>query len=212
MNSASSVSGQDVSRAGGSSWRFVLALILAVLAALAALPLIVVNLWVYLLAGTVSAVNPEVLGPNNYPYVWVFWGPPVVALVAVLIVPRNRSRAATLWIGVLPLLLALVNSLFFMKPAVPVYVSGGMVHVVKADGSPAEGAEIWVSSSTEAPTLAGKTEKNGSFWLRGINLKGGERHSILASWQEAGREKIQRGLSQEEKPVFPVTIRLSEGE
>lgn len=185
---------------------------LAVVAALAALPLIVVDLWVMLMAGTASALNPELFGPNNHPYVWLFWGPPILALVAVLIAPRYRSRAAMLGMGALPLLLALVNSLFFLKPAGPVFVSGGMVHVVKADGSPAGGAEIWVSSSTEMPTLAGKTQEDGSFWLRGINLKGGERHSILASWREPGVDETQRGLSQEEQPVFPVTIRLGEGE
>ncbi|MCW1911969.1 carboxypeptidase-like regulatory domain-containing protein [Luteolibacter sp. GHJ8] len=203
---------QAVSRGHGTSWRFVLAVFLAAVAALAALPLIVVNLWVMLMAGMASALDPELFGPNNHPYWRVFWAPPVLALVAVLIAPRYRSRGIVLGMALLPLLLAVVNSLFFFKPTGPVFASGGMVHVVKADGSPAGGAEIWVTSSKEAPTLAGKTEENGSFWLRGVNLKGGERHSILASWRERGMNETQRGLSQEERPVFPVTIRLSEEE
>jgi hypothetical protein len=192
-----------------SAVRFRVAVLLATVAAVVALPLILVDLFVMLLGGTASATNPELFGPNNEPFLRVFWAPPLLALVAILMAPRNRSRGPMLGLGVIPLLLALVNSLFFFPPSGPVHASGGMVHVMKEDGTPAPGAEIWVAHGSTPPTLAGKTQTDGSFMLQGVQLIAGERHSIFASWRERGGVSTETGLNHEERPRFPVTIRLS---
>ncbi len=189
--------------------RFWFAIVLGTVAAVVSLPLIVVDLFVMFMAGMSSALNPELFGPNNHPFFRVFWAPPLLALVAILMVPRNRSRGPALGLGLFPLLLALVNSLFFFPPPGPVLASGGMVHVLKEDGTPASGAEIWVAHGSAPPSLAGKTEPDGSFWLQGVKLVGGEKHSIYASWREWGGASTETGLNHEERPRFPVTIRLS---
>jgi hypothetical protein len=192
-----------------TSIRFWSAVFLGALAALVALPLIVLNLWILFMAGTASAVNRELLGPNNHPFLWVFWAPPIVALASILLTPANRTRAAVLLLGLWPLLLALLNSLFFLPPAGPVHIKGGMVHVQKADGSPAGGAEISLSHPGTAAELAGKTGEDGSFWLQGITVIEGRKSSIFVSWQEPGGEPAQTGFESGGQLAFPLTIRLS---
>jgi hypothetical protein len=189
--------------------RFWVAVLLATVAAVVALPLILLDLFVMLLGGTASATNPELFGPNNDPFLRVFWAPPLLALVAILIAPRDRSRGLMLGLGAIPLLLVLANSLFFFPPSGPVHAPGGMVHVLKEDGTPAPGAEIWVAHGSAPSTLAGKTQQDGSFRLQGINLIAGQKHSIFASWRERGGVSTETGLNHEERPEFPVMIRLS---
>lgn len=198
---------KDLTRS--TSIRFWIAFFLGALAALVALPLIVLNLWILLMAGTASAVDRELLGPNNLPFLWFFWAPPVVALASILLTPSSRSRAAVLLPGVLPLLLALLNSVFFLPPAGPVSINGGMVHVQKADGSPADGAEISLSHPGTAATFVGKANEDGSFWLQTITVIEGRKSSIFASWHEPGGEPAQTGLEMGGQLAFPLTIRLS---
>ncbi len=190
--------------------RFWTAALLAAAASLSAIPLILADAWVLLLGGTASALNPELFGPNNAPYYLYFWAPPIMMLAACLLMPWKRGWLLLILLGFLPLLLALANLLFFLKPSGPVYVPGGMVHVLRADGTPAEGAEIWVSDPPAGQSLAGQTQRDGSFRLRGVTLVRGELHLISVNWQGPGAARSLMGFHAAEIPEFPVTIRLSE--
>ena len=97
--------------------RFVIAIILGIVASLFAILVLLLDMWILLMAGMASAKDSTLLGPNNAPFFKFFWAPPVLFVVALLLFPRKRSYIFLGLIGLFPAALILMNLLFFLDPS-----------------------------------------------------------------------------------------------
>ena len=105
------------------------------------------------------------------------------------------------------ILIALAALLILAGIPVCAHFRSGRVIAISPDGTPLEGAKVWISYVSAPAVLQGLTDAKGRFDIPAKTARRGGWHSIIVSWEDPkGIEYL--GQNFDDKPGFPLSIRL----